>query len=207
MRAKGTAAAIYGRCRFTAFMKTSPPASLRELLVDQLSDLYSAEQQLVEALPKMAEAATGQNLRQGFQDHLAQTKVHVERLEQGFSKLGVPPGSKTCAAMKGLVAEGAEAIALPVGGALRDTALVGAARRVEHYEMAAYLGARGLAGAMDEETLMDLLQQTLDEEFETDKRLCSLVEPLLEAAKDLTRDPENGVRKSDPKKLGQKKHK
>lgn len=180
--------------------------SLRELLIEQLEDLYSAEQQLVEALPKMADAATGENLKQGFLDHLEQTQVHVERLEKAFAKLGVTPAEKTCVAMQGLVAEGEEAIELEGNGALRDVALVGAARRVEHYEIAAYKAVRGIAGAVDEGTVADLLQQTLDEECDTDKRLCALGDLGLEAAKDVTGDEERPAAKATPGKLGKKKH-
>ncbi len=180
--------------------------TLRDLLIDQLKDLYDAEQQLVAALPKMAGAASGENLQEGFRDHLEQTKVHVERLEQAGVKLGISLGGKACLAMKGLVAEGNEAIELKAG-VIRDIALIGAARRVEHYEMAAYKATRGLAGAVDEASVADLLQQTLDEECETDKRLCSLGDLVIEAAKDVTGDEENAVRKTTPGKLGKKKKK
>lgn len=181
--------------------------TLRALLIDQLEDIYNAEQQLIAALPKMAGAATGDNLKQGFLDHLEETKVHAERLEKAFAKLGVSAGEKTCLAMKGLVAEGSEAIELDAHGAIRDVALIGAARRVEHYEIAAYKAARGVAGAVDEESVADLLQQTLDEECEADKRLCSLGDLVIEAAKDLTGDEENAPRKTTPGKLGKKKQK
>lgn len=185
------------------------PASLTllTLLIDQLNDIYNAEQQLLAALPKMAEAATGENLKQGFLDHFEETKLHVERLEKSFLKLGVSAGEKTCLAMKGLVAEGQEAIELEANGAIRDVALIGAARRVEHYEIAAYKSVRGVAGAVDEESVADLLQQTLDEECEADKRLCTLGDLVVEAAKDFTGDNENSARKSTPAKLGKKKQK
>ena len=179
--------------------------SLRDLLVDQLSDLYSAEQQLVDALPKLASAATGENLKQGFLDHLEQTQVHVKRLEKAFAKIGVAPKEKTCLAMKGLIAEGSEAIELNANGAIRDVALIGAARRVEHYEIAAYKSARGLAGAADEGSVADLLQQTLDEECDADKRLCALGDLGLEASKDHTGDEERPAAKATPGKLGKKK--
>lgn len=181
--------------------------NLRTLLFDQLADLYSAEQQLVAALPKMAAAATGDNLRQAFLDHLEETKIHVRRIENAFAALGEKSAPKTCAAMQGIVKEGGEAIELKAPGAIRDVALVGAARRVEHYEMAAYKATRGLATAIDEETVADLLQQTLDEETKSDLRLCTLGEMGLEAARDLTGDEENAVRKSTPGKMGKKKQK
>ncbi|WP_438480197.1 ferritin-like domain-containing protein [Oleiharenicola lentus] len=181
--------------------------NLRSLLLDQLADLFNAEQQLVLALPKMAAAATGGNLKQAFLDHLEETRVHVTRIEKAFAALGEKPSSKTCAAMQGLVEEGSEAIALKAPGVVRDVALVGAARRVEHYEMAAYQAARGLATAVDEDTVADLIQQTLDEEKKSDLRLCTLGEMGLESARDLTGDEENAVEKSSTKKLGKKKQK
>ncbi len=183
------------------------PLTLRHLLVDQLKDLYDAEQQLVAALPKMADATSGENLQQGFLDHLEQTKVHVARLEKAGSQLGIALGGKTCLAMKGLVAEGSEAIELEANGEVRDIALIGAARRVEHYEIAAYKAARGLAGAVDEATVADLLQQTLDEECETDKRLCSLADLVMEAAKAINGDEQNAAGKTTPRKIGKKKQK
>lgn len=185
----------------------SSASSLRDLLLDQLNDLASAEQQLLAALPKMANAATGKNLRQGFLDHLEQTKMHAERLKKAFKALDESPEGKVCHAMKGLIEEGSEAIELEAPPALKDVALVGAARRVEHYEMAAYQVARGLATAVNEATVGDLLQQTLDEEMETDKRLCSLGDMGLEAARDLTDDPDNKPAATGPRKIGKKKAK
>lgn len=185
---------------------TSIP-SLRKLLIDQLSDISSAEQQLLAALPKMAAAATGDNLKQGFLDHLEETKEHVVRLEKAFKSLGVPSEEKTCLAMKGLVAEGTEAIELEANGAIKDVALIGAARRVEHYELAAYKAARAIATAVDEEKVADLLQQSMDEECEADKRLCTLGDLGLEAAKDFTGDEGNAPAKTPPRKLGKKKQK
>ena len=181
--------------------------TLKSLLLDQLSDLYSAEQQLIKALPKMAEAATGDNLKQAFLDHWEETKVHAQRLDMAFDAVGGKPADKTCHAMEAMVVEGDEAIALEGNGAVRDVALVGAARRVEHYEMAAYKATRGLAGAIDEQTVADLLQQTLDEENKTDLRLCALADLGLEAARDVTGDEENAAGKSTLRKLGKKKHK
>jgi ferritin-like metal-binding protein YciE len=112
--------------------------SLKDLLVDELKDLYSAEQQLVKALPKMSKASTHADLKDGFNSHLEETRGHVQRLEEAFSKLGVPAKAKTCKAMQGLIAEGAEAIDLDATETLRDACLIGAAQRVEHYEIAAY---------------------------------------------------------------------
>ncbi len=179
--------------------------SLNDLLLDQLSDLASAERQLVVALPKMATAASGKNLKQAFLDHLEQTKVHVVRLEKAFAHLGTAPKAKTCLAMQGLVEEGAEAIALNAPGSLRDVALIGAARRVEHYEIAAYAATRGLAGAADAASVADLLQQTADEECDSDKRLCSLGDMALEAAKVLSPDDQSRASRPATRKSGVRK--
>jgi ferritin-like metal-binding protein YciE len=148
--------------------------SLKDLLIDELKDLYSAEQQLVKALPKMADAATNSELKEGFTSHLEQTRGHVQRLEEAFSKLGVTAKPKTCKAMQGLIAEGAEAIELDSNDPIRDACLIGAAQRVEHYEIAAYGTARSFASTIGEEEVADLLQETLDEEAETDKRLTAM---------------------------------
>src|ERR1700760_3938869 len=110
--------------------------SLRELLMDELSDLHSAEKQLVAALPKMAKAANSENLRTAFEDHLEETKGHVERLDQIFEELGEKPKRKKCKAMEGLIEEGAEVIKEEGAPEVKDAALIGAAQRIEHYEMA-----------------------------------------------------------------------
>src|ERR1700712_2735768 len=111
---------------------------LQELYVDELKDLYSAESQLVKALPKMAKAASSEELRQGFEEHLEQTKGHVQRLEQIFEQLEESPKGKKCVGMEGLIKEGSEATEEDYEGAVMDAALIGAAQRVEHYEIAAY---------------------------------------------------------------------
>lgn len=156
--------------------------SLRELLVDELKDLHNAENQLVRALPKMARAASHDELRSGFEDHLEQTREHVDRLERCFKLLGEKARGKTCHAMKGLVEEGQEAIDEDAPDALRDAKLIGAAQRVEHYEIAAYGTARAFAQTLGETKVADLLQETLDEEGETDKRLTALAETVNEEA-------------------------
>lgn len=156
--------------------------SLKELLVDELKDLYNAENQLIKALPKMAKAASNEELKQGFTDHLEQTRGHVDRLEMAFKKLGESPKGKTCHAMKGLVEEGAEAIEADAAPAIRDAQLIGAAQRVEHYEIAAYGTARAFAETIGEDEVADLLQETLDEEGETNKRLTALSETVNDEA-------------------------
>ena len=115
-----------------------PDTTFKKLYVDELKDLYSAENQLVKALPKMAKAVSADELRQGFEDHLKQTKGHVARLEKIFRSLGESPKGKKCMGMEGLIKEGAESIDDGFEGAVLDAALIGAAQRVEHYEIAAY---------------------------------------------------------------------
>lgn len=156
--------------------------SLRDLLVDELRDLHNAENQLLKALPKMAKAASHEELKEGFTEHLEQTREHVDRLEQCFKILGEKAKGKTCHAMQGLVEEGQEAITEEAPDAIRDAKLIGAAQRVEHYEIAAYGTARAFAETLGEDKIAELLQETLDEEGETNKRLTALSETVNEEA-------------------------
>jgi ferritin-like metal-binding protein YciE len=149
---------------------------LREVYIDELRDLYSAENQLVKALPKMAKGAVSDDLRQGFEDHLEQTKGHVQRLEEIFEALGESPKGKKCKGMQGLIEEGAEALDEDYEGGAMDAALIGAAQRVEHYEIAAYGTARALAEALGENEHISLLTDTLEEEKQTDEKLTELAE-------------------------------
>jgi ferritin-like metal-binding protein YciE len=144
------------------------------LLVDELKDLYYAEKQLVKALPKMAKAAASAELKGAFSGHLEETKGHVERLEKAFEILGEPAKTKTCHAMDGLIKEGGEALEMDGPSALRDADLIGAAQRVEHYEMAAYGTARSFAELLGQNDVADLLQATLDEESAANKKLTSI---------------------------------
>jgi ferritin-like metal-binding protein YciE len=146
---------------------------LKELFIDELKDLYNAENQLVKALPKMAKAAGSAELRSGFEEHLEQTKGHVERLETIFKKLGENPKGKKCKGMEGLVEEGSEAIE-EYEGSVRDAALIGAAQRVEHYEIAGYGTVIALAQQLGEEGHAGMLKKTLEEEKETDAKLTAL---------------------------------
>jgi ferritin-like metal-binding protein YciE len=154
-------------------MSSSIP-TLQALLIDELKDLYHAENQLVKALPKMAKAAANPDLKAGFTAHLEQTHGHVERLAQALKILGVPVKGKPCHAMKGLIEEGAEAIESKAPDAVRDAALIGAAQRVEHYEIAGYGTARAFAQVLGEDEIVGLLQATLDEEGDTNKQLTEL---------------------------------
>jgi len=153
-------------------------ASLQDLLVDELKDLYSAENQLLKAIPKMAKAATSKDLKAGFEKHLKQTHGHVERLEQVCEELDASPKGKTCKAMEGLVKEGAEVIAEDMEPEVKDAALIAAAQRVEHYEMAGYGCVRTYAKLLGHDKAVRLLQQTLDEEGDTDKALTKLAEKI-----------------------------
>ena len=161
-------------------------ASLNDLLIDELRDLYNAENQLVKALPKMARAASHPELKKGFTKHLAQTKGHVQRLLRAFKLLGVPPKGKTCHAMAGLVTEGGEAIGMKGPAEIRDANLIGAAQRVEHYEIAAYGCARAFAAKLARDDVASLLQSTLDEEGETNKILTDLAAEVNDAAFSVT---------------------
>ena len=151
-------------------------ATLNDVFVDQIEDLYSAEKQILKALPKMAKAATSPELKAAFEKHLGETKGQVERLEKIFEGLGKSPKGKTCKAMEGLIEEGKEAIELDAEDAVHDAALIAAAQRVEHYEMAGYGTARTFAEHLKMTKAARLLQETLDEEEETDKRLTDLAE-------------------------------
>ncbi|MEO5957720.1 MAG: ferritin-like domain-containing protein [Opitutaceae bacterium] len=146
----------------------------RDLLVEELKDLYSAENQLVKALPKMAKAATSDELREAFETHLQQTEGHVQRLEQAGKLLGESMKGKKCKAMEGLVEEGKEVMEEDMEPAILDLALIGAAQRVEHYEIAGYGCARTLAEISGEDKVAKILQETLDEEGETDKLLTEI---------------------------------
>ena len=150
--------------------------ALKELFVDELRDLYNAENQLIKALPKMAKAANSEELSSGFEAHLEQTKGHVQRLEQVFETLGEKASGKKCKAMEGLIAEGSEVIDEDFEGEVADAALIGAARRVEHYEMAAYSTVIKFAEMLGQDEAVKLLEQTLEEETETDEKLVGLID-------------------------------
>lgn len=145
--------------------------SIEDLLVQEIKDLYSAETQLVKALPKMAKAASNPELKAGIEQHLEETKVHVERLEEVAKLLDATPRGKSCKAMKGLIEEGSEAISEDGEDAVRDLAIIVAAQKVEHYEIAGYGSARAFAEILGENDVVELLQLTLDEEGATDKKL------------------------------------
>ena len=181
--------------------------SLKKLYVDELKDLYSAETQLVKALPKMAKKATAPELKQAFQDHLEETKGHVERLEEIFEELDEKPTGKTCKGMKGLIEEGEEVIDEDGDEAVLDAALIGAAQRVEHYEIAGYGVARTFATHLGEDNAADLLQQTLDEEGEADKKLTQIAEEDInfEAAQEGEEEEETPKRRGGMKRVASRR--
>lgn len=148
--------------------------SLQDLLIDELKDLYSAETMLLKALPKMARAATNPDLRAAFEEHLEQTQGQKERLEQIFEGLGMKAKAKPCEGMKGIIEEGEEMMKKQAEDATMDAALVAAAQKAEHYEIASYGTCRTWAQTLGLDEAVNLLQQTLNEEEETDKRLTQL---------------------------------
>ncbi len=150
--------------------------SFQDLFVDQLKDVYSAERQIIQALPKMAKAASDPQLQQAFQEHLEQTQHQKDRLDQVFQNLGASSGRKKCVGMEGLINEGQELI--DNGGApeVIDAGLIAAAQKVEHYEISAYGTLRSFARMLGNDQVAGLLQQTLDEEAQTDEKLTQLAE-------------------------------
>ena len=150
--------------------------TLEELYLNELRDLYSAETQLIDALPKMATAATSPDLKKAFSGHLEETRGHVSRLEQIFMLMGKDPGSETCTAMKGLISEGSDYVKAGGNDSVRDAGLIGAAQRVEHYEIAAYGTTKALARRLGQSTAVELLQATLEEESAADHKLTSIAE-------------------------------
>lgn len=165
--------------------------SLRQLYIDELKDLYSAETQMVKALPKMAKASSNAELRQGFEEHLRQTSEHVSRLEQIFEMLGEKPTGKKCLGMEGLVKEGSETMQESYADALMDAALIGAAQRVEHYEIAGYGTVRAFAELLGESEHVSLIEQTLQEEKQTDDKLTQLAERINSEASQAVEETQN----------------
>jgi ferritin-like metal-binding protein YciE len=151
-------------------------ASLREHLIEELNDLHNAEEQLIEALPQMAERAASRELRTAFRGHLSETRQHVKRVTQALKQLGEKPSGKTCEAMEGLLAEGQELMEGSDAGALRDAMMITAAQKVEHYEIATYGTVRTYAQVIGERGVGKLLQQTLKEEHAADRKLTKIAE-------------------------------
>jgi ferritin-like metal-binding protein YciE len=158
--------------------------TLHDLLIEELKDLYNAETQLTKALPKMAKAASHEELKAAFEEHLEQTKNQISRLERVMELLGANPKGKKCKAMEGLLEEGAEKIEMEAEASVKDAALIGAAQKVEHYEIAGYGTVRTFAEVLGEDEVAKLLQKTLDEESETDERLTEIAETINEEAEE-----------------------
>jgi ferritin-like metal-binding protein YciE len=154
-------------------------AKFEDVLREGLEDLYDAEQQIVKALPKMAKAATSEELVDAFQQHLDETKEQVKRLEKIFQKLSEQPGGESCEGMKGLLKEGEKLISEISPSAALDIALIAAAQKVEHYEIAGYGSVRTLAEMLGQEEIAQILQETLDEEKATDENLTEIAEGIL----------------------------
>jgi ferritin-like metal-binding protein YciE len=153
--------------------------TLQKLYTNELRDLYNAENQLLKALPKMAKAASSEELKDAFEKHLEQTKSHVKRLEQVFGELDEKPKGKTCRAMKGLVEEGSEILQQDGEESVLDAGIIVAAQKVEHYEIAGYRSVRTFAHTLGQNKAAELLQTTLDEESETNELLNRLAESII----------------------------
>jgi ferritin-like metal-binding protein YciE len=170
---------------------------LRELYVDELRDLYDAENRLVKALPKLAKEAESQELRSGIEKHLEQTRGHVDRLRQIFQAMGERPGGKKCAGMVGLIQEGDEMMDEEFEGGVKDAALISAAQRVEHYEIAAYGCVKTWAGLLGEKEAQGLLEQTLNDEKEADQKLTEIAGEINVQAMSETQTGESGSESED----------
>jgi ferritin-like metal-binding protein YciE len=152
--------------------------SLRDLYLEQLQDLYSAEQQLIKALPKMAKASSSEELRAAFEDHLGQTRQHAQRIETIFEQMGEKVGAKKCKGMEGLVKEGSEVMEEEMEDGIKDAAIIAAAQRVEHYEIAGYGCVHAYAERLGDDKAASLLEQTLEEEKQADELLNGIAEQL-----------------------------
>ena len=156
--------------------------ALRDILLDELKDLYSAEKQLIKAIPKMAKGAEDPELKSAFEQHLEETKGQAERIEQAFEALGEKARAKHCKGMEGCIEEGKEALEEDEEGAAHDVMIAGAALRVEHYEIAGYTAAIAMARTLGENEVVELLEQNLEEEQATAEKLTSHGEELMQQA-------------------------
>ena len=157
--------------------------TIEDLFLDELKDLYSAEKQITKALPKMVKAASSAELKSALENHLEETKGHVQRLEQIFEKLGKKGTGKTCEGMKGVLEEGSEVVGEVGKGSVRDAGIISAAQRVEHYEMAGYGTVRSMAKLLGKPDIMSLLEQTLSEEKAADEKLTQISKGVNQEAK------------------------
>lgn len=183
-----TKTASTAAARKAASSKSSRHKTLHQIFVDCLKDTYNAEQQLVEALPLMAKAAESEELQQAFEDHLKQTKKHVERLDKVFARLGEDSSGEPCKAMEGLIEEGKKIIREYEENAVRDSALIIGAQKIEHYEIAAYGSLCELADVLGYSKIHDILGKTLDEEETTDELLTEIAMDINDEAAELGND-------------------
>jgi len=179
--------------------------SLDELLAEELKDIYSAEKQLLRALPKMAKKASARELKTALQEHTEMTQRQVERLEDVFAALGKPPKAKTCKAMQGLIEEATEIMQEDASPAVLDAGIIAAAQKVEHYEIASYGTVRTWARLCGQEEAANLLQETLDEESQTDERLTELAESIVNPRAEEGGDDEEESSSGSAKKTSGKK--
>jgi ferritin-like metal-binding protein YciE len=181
------------------------PSSLQELYVEQLRDLYDAEKQIIEALPEMVDAADSEDLKDALSEHLEITKTQATRLEQIFDALGEKPKGEKCKGMQGVLDEGSSLVDEISVANVRDAAIIAAAQRVEHYELAGYGTARSFAELLGEDEASQLLQETLDEEKEADQKLTNLASEInVEAAESQEQEAEGEKKTSDQKKSATK---
>lgn len=182
-------------------------ADLNELLVDELRDILSAEKQLVKALPKMAKGAASAELQSAFSEHLEVTMTHVKRVQDALAALGQAERAKHCKGMEGLIEEGSEMLEAEADGPIKDTGLIGAAQRVEHYEIAAYGTVCALADKLGMEKVSTLLRQSLEEEKEADQKLTEIAESMTaegEISDDDSDDQDSGDSESEAPRGGSK---
>ncbi len=163
----------------TTYLKKKDLDSMEDLLVEEIKDLYDVENRLIDALPKMADAAHNPTLKNAFTEHLHETQRQSQRLERCFERLSMKPERESCDGIKGILEEGETLIKSDGNPQVKDAALVGAAQRVEHYEMAGYGSARTLAQHLRRDDIAEILQQTLNEEGETDHKLTDLAVSVL----------------------------
>jgi ferritin-like metal-binding protein YciE len=167
--------------------------TMEDLFLEEIRDLLDAEKQITKALPKMAKAATSEELSSAFTEHLEQTRGHIDRLERIFSGIGAKSGGVKCKGMEGLLKEGDEMVSLTEAGMVRDAGLIAAAQRVEHYEMAGYGSARTFAQLLGRTEAADLLEETLEEEKETDENLSTIAESMVNGSA-MAESRESGAR-------------
>jgi ferritin-like metal-binding protein YciE len=176
--------------------------TFEDLFVDELKDIYDAEKRITKALPKMARKANSEELSTAFEEHLEQTEEHIARLDQIFAELGKTPGRKVCEGMVGLLSEGEKMMSESEDETIADAAMIAAAQKVEHYEMATYGTLRDWARLLGHEDIAETLQKTLDEEGETDERLTRISESLNVQAAEQTEDSENEESSEEPEMAG-----